>query len=59
MTNLNDASSATPPQPLPTLTKVTTKARNLNESLWQLLTKAEPLTAAEWAYVEELERQTL
>jgi hypothetical protein len=59
MGNLNDAPCTMLTQPLPKLTTVTTQVRTLNEDLWELLTKAEPLTAAEWAYVEDLERQTL
>jgi hypothetical protein len=34
---------------------VTTVARERNRTLWHLLTKPEPLTAEEWAYVAQLE----
>ncbi|WP_258042958.1 hypothetical protein [Sphingomonas sp. NBWT7] len=42
---------------MPELTQTTVTARGLNQTLWRLLTKPEPLTAAEWALVEEFERQ--
>jgi hypothetical protein len=44
-------------QTMPELTQTTVTARRLNQTLWQLLTKPDPLTAAEWALVEEFERQ--
>jgi hypothetical protein len=57
MTCMNNLPAASPTQLLPTLTPMTTQTRALNQDLWQLLTKAEPLTAEEWALVEEFERK--
>jgi len=41
---------------LPTLVRVETPIRPINERLWALLTKPGKLTPEEWAYVEECER---
>ena len=41
---------------LAALPLVTTPARPLNDRLWALLTRPGPLTADEWAYIDEQER---
>jgi hypothetical protein len=38
------------------LARIDTPVRELNHRLWKLLTKPGPLSAEEWAYIEECER---
>ena len=35
---------------------ITTRVRQLDEKLWDLLSRPGPLTAEEWAYIEQQER---
>ena len=57
MISSNTPTAAAALQPLPILPRVTTPTRTLNSALWRLLTKPEPLTAGEWALLEEYERR--
>jgi len=41
---------------IPMLPRIATPVRQVNDRLWALLSKPGPLSAEEWAYVEECER---
>lgn len=41
---------------IPAPARIDTPVRELNSRLWALLTKPGPLSAEEWAYIEECER---